>query len=403
MKTENLLKAFGEIDDEHIKEAWFFRKGWPWRRILPIAASLILVAGALFTLDRASRETSLPADLDLPLLQLDFEVGGMGFEGYMAYHITDLVNNNPWREEMAPTALPVYEGPGYWADSGRKTEIDLEAMQAWALELAGRLGLGENELTVSDNRPTEEEMAAIAEKYAAIGEEPPPESFFEPTEVVLRGGGIKLTVDARFEARIFFDPAIPLPAEYNFTHHANYEDTKAAAKYLLERYRGLLGMKEPVINICGGDYDIYDRQNHRIEFYEGAGSLEEQIVSYNFCPAYFCCDDNGELFIAGISADLQAHKLGDYPLITVAEAEDLLGGGHFLTTVPDDFPGLKYVRRVELIYRRGWEATLLPYYRFYVELPEMANGGRKTFGAYYVPAVEERYIENMPLWDGSFN
>ena len=27
----------------------------------------------------------------------------------------------------------------------------------------------------------------------------------------------------------------------------------------------------------------------------------------------------------------------------------------------------------------------------------------KTYGAYYVPAVEQRYISNMPSWDGSFN
>lgn len=45
----------------------------------------------------------------------------------------------------------------------------------------------------------------------------------------------------------------------------------------------------------------------------------------------------------------------------------------------------------------------MPYYRFYVELPEEESDGMKTYGAYYVPAVEEKYISNMPLWDGSFN
>ena len=27
----------------------------------------------------------------------------------------------------------------------------------------------------------------------------------------------------------------------------------------------------------------------------------------------------------------------------------------------------------------------------------------KTYGAYYVPAVESRYISNMPVYDGTFN
>ena len=46
----------------------------------------------------------------------------------------------------------------------------------------------------------------------------------------------------------------------------------------------------------------------------------------------------------------------------------------------------------------------MPYYRFYVELPEETqNNGLNTYGAYYVPAVESRYISNMPTWEGSFN
>lgn len=45
----------------------------------------------------------------------------------------------------------------------------------------------------------------------------------------------------------------------------------------------------------------------------------------------------------------------------------------------------------------------MPYYCFYVELPEEERDGLKTYGAYYVPAVEKEYLTNMPLWDGSFN
>ena len=49
-------------------------------------------------------------------------------------------------------------------------------------------------------------------------------------------------------------------------------------------------------------------------------------------------------------------------------------------------------------------AYYLPYYRFLAELPEMgARDGLKHYGAYYVPAVESRYIANMPTYDGNFN
>ena len=46
----------------------------------------------------------------------------------------------------------------------------------------------------------------------------------------------------------------------------------------------------------------------------------------------------------------------------------------------------------------------MPYYKFYVELSdEERENGLKTYGAYYVPAVETEYITGLPLWNGNFN
>ncbi|HHX88063.1 MAG TPA: hypothetical protein GX693_07815, partial [Firmicutes bacterium] len=271
MKTTRLLEAFSEINDRHIRDAWVFRKKRLWRRIFPAAACLIVIVGLIFILSRPSQEPSLSEPSlsnDLPMLQINFKVGGMGFEGYMAYHIDELVNENPWREDMALSTLPVYHGPGHWASNGRPTDIDMEAMQAWALEIAGRLGFSETDVTVTDDRPSQEDIAAITEKHASIGEEIP-DGFFEPSQVIVTASGIKITVDARLEATIRFNPAISLPGEYNFTHYASYEDTLAVADYLLEHFRNLLGMEQPVINVFGGDYNIYDEQRYDIGFYEG--------------------------------------------------------------------------------------------------------------------------------------
>ena len=81
---------------------------------------------------------------------------------------------------------------------------------------------------------------------------------------------------------------------------------------------------------------------------------------------------------------------------------------NYITTVPYEMPGEEYIAKVELVYRVGeYEKYYIPYYRFYVELPDAEykenNNDTKTYGAYYVPAVEGRYISNMPLWDGHFN
>ncbi|MBQ7774398.1 MAG: hypothetical protein IJ379_00605 [Lachnospiraceae bacterium] len=86
----------------------------------------------------------------------------------------------------------------------------------------------------------------------------------------------------------------------------------------------------------------------------------------------------------------------------------------YATTVPYDFPGEEYIRDCELVYRTHiLEKYYIPYYRFYVELPEIEGNttinaaalehGLITYGAYYVPAVEEKYIENMPVGELKFN
>ena len=100
-----------------------------------------------------------------------------------------------------------------------------------------------------------------------------------------------------------------------------------------------------------------------------------------------------------------SRKIGDYPIISPDKAQELLAESHYLTSVPYEFPGEAYVKKVELVYRTGaLETYYMPYYRFYVELPEETQeNGLITYGAYYVPAVESRYISNMPTWDGSFN
>ena len=100
-----------------------------------------------------------------------------------------------------------------------------------------------------------------------------------------------------------------------------------------------------------------------------------------------------------------SQKIGDYPIITAEEARKLLLENHYITTVPEALPGEEYIAHVELMYRTsGRDSGFMPYYKFLVEMPTMEReNGLKTFGAFYVPAVQSEFLENMPLWDGNFN
>lgn len=319
--------------------------------------------------------TSVPTVDGLPMLTIELGETGMGFEGYMAYDISELVSGNPWTEEAGLTTLPVYANP-LELDAYGQPVGDRAAMEAALREAADRLGLEEAEIEETD--------------WGAL---------------TIGGEGLTLDVTSILPVTLEFEPPRALPEGYDFGHHAPYNAMEAAGEYLMETYDTLLDMETPTLSLRGGDYNIYREQGYQIEVYEGAGDLTDQLVGYHFRRVAFYPDDAGNLWmIRFYQADL-SHKLGDYPIITVEEAQALLGEGHYITSVPCELPGLEYVEKVELVYRNGaLEGCWMPYYRFYVRLPEEAEeDGLQTFGAYYVPAVEGRFLTNLPVWDGSFD
>ena len=406
MKSERILNAMGNIDDSLIEAAQppvrtKKRNGLRWTAAAACLAAVLIGGFTLYS------RTTVPNTSDLPMLDLTPKEGATayGFEGYMAYDISELSSANPWTESMDLKTLPVFRNPVDYDRAGAPkapvSEEAMEAMKARLLETAERLGL-EN-VQVMDNAPSQEEIDAVTEKFASVGEKVP-EGYFEPTEVVAEQDGVKLTVGADLAVRIEFDPAIDLPGEVHFSYNGTYEETKAAAEYLLEQYRGLLDMEKPQVSITGGDYTYDGEQMFGVEFFDAAGDKTQQIVNYNFNTARFACNDEGKLWIIRLNQPDLSQKVGDYPIISVKEAQALLCSGNYITTVPEEMPGEEYIAKVELIYRDSdLDEYFMPYYRFYVEVPDMArNNGLKTFGAYYVPAVSGEFLTGMPVWEGQF-
>ncbi|NLW78491.1 MAG: hypothetical protein GXY32_03640 [Ruminococcaceae bacterium] len=340
----------------------------------------------------------------LPQLTVEENFGGMGFEGYMAYDIGDLVSANPWTPDANLTTLPVFTNTAPAVFLGvLGSSADADAMVAQAEAAASALGFTPLESTL--HFPTESDREAYLQRMGA----PMPEDAFYGVTLSTTGGTIAVGPDGL--ATIDLEPPVALPAGYSFTHHStSYAQAQETLAYLSETYAELVGMQQPVQNISGGDYNIYAQRGFDLGLYEGAGDLTDQILAYHFNRISFYNDDNNALFIIRRWRTDLSEKLGDYPIITPEEAQDLLVAGHYITTVPEAMPGAEYIAKVELVYRTESAAEVfMPYYRFYVEIDraEMGmvplEGGLKTYGAYYVPAVAGEYIANMPLWDGSFN
>lgn len=406
MNAKHISDAIELLDNDLIDEANALRGGKKktapsWGKWLAAAACLALAVCAGAGLLYAGQNQPQTATADLPKLPLSVEVtnpGGMGYEGYLAYDVSELSSGTPWRETDEFQTLPVYRNPVEYDGAGAPvSNVGLDAMEARALEVADRLGV---KAEIQDTSPSEEEMAAVREKLGEI-----PAGYFAPAEVTARGDGVKITVEANLTAAIFFEPALELPGECNFGYYAPYEDMRAVADYLLGQYRGLLDMDVPQAIVTGGDYNIYGEQMYQVEFFDVAGDQTRRLLDHSFNRANFSCDEEGRLWIIRLcQADL-SQKVGDYPVIAAREAEQLLLEGRYITNVPHELPGKEYVKAVELLYLNGRrEAYFMPYYRFLVELPqeEMENG-LKCYGAYYVPAVAGECLTELPVWDGSFN
>ncbi len=433
MRTEQLSDAMEYLDEELIREAEearsrVVRRRPAWQRWGALAACL---AVAVFAVTRvfptaptqpgatcpppppdppASQEDpGKPFFEELPLITIEsMAVGAMGYEGYLAYDFSELGSGvNPWTQEETVESLPVYKNPLSYDEMYRVSGADQDKMKALLLDVAGKLGLDTQTTPVTDNAPTEDYKKAITEKLAAVGEEVP-EGYFDPTTLIMEADGVKIEVDPTLTALITFDPPVELPKGYNFSYSATSLEMRKSAAWLLENYWGLLsGMSKPTLDQGMADRNIYGERSFDVEYFDGGGSLKQQIINYNFNRVAFYNDDEGKLFLARVYAPDLSQVMGNYPIITVEEAKELLLAGNYASSVPYDLPKAEEIAGVELVYRTSsHEAVWLPYYRFLVDLPEEYRPADKTlrdYGAYYVPAVDGRYITNMPTYDGSFN
>lgn len=448
MRSEDISDALDMLDEDMLRHAEAARekreaenrtaigergmkgcKKAGWKKWCAAAACLCIVCGIAMGLPLAlhhgeeqgstsgevpgkERPQHLESEKDhmeeLPMLAVTENAwDGMGFEGFWAYDASELVDENPWSGDAGILSLPVYRNKLTCESAYQVTGGDFNAMKEFLLEIAGRLGMDTEHLEITDNTPDKKEQEAVLEKLDGNI----PEGYFDPTAVVARADGVEIEVDIAMTATVSFEPPVSLPQEYHFKHHASYGDIQEVSTYLKEAYGDLIGMDNPRVNIHGGGYDTSFRQSYDIEFYNKDGEITSEIINYNFNRVSFSCDDDGKLMLVRIYHPDLSDKSGDYPVIPVNEASRLLAAGHYITSVPYEMPGAEYIARTELVYRTGdREAYYMPYYRFYVELPEddwqpgsLKDKGLKSYGAYYVPAVDGKYISNMPLWDGGFN
>ncbi|MCL1824108.1 MAG: hypothetical protein FWG44_07890 [Oscillospiraceae bacterium] len=368
----------------------------------------------------------------LPKLDSSMEFGAMGFEGYMAYDISELYSNNPWFADCGLTEMPVFRNAlGPFFRERPVNGLSAEEMIAKAEETAAVLGL---EVVSVYTDPTQEAIDHLMEKLEAVGGASEEDiayntAAYRASATCSDDVKIEISSDQKINLRItentaylinelyklggisitvWIEPGIKLPEQYKIAHYdIPEEQANETTRYLLSAYGGFAGIQEPELKNSRRDYNIYGERSNDYAVFENSGDLLTRILNYNFNSISFSPDDSDTLWLIGNTRTDLSDLIGYYPIITAEEAREKLLAGDYITTVPYDFDGAESVQHVELIYRRGSrDEILMPYYRFLVEYstewlerPE----GLRGFGAYYIPAVHGDYLENLSVWDGGFN
>lgn len=383
MKNKDiLLDVIGDTDEKLIPELSAERKK---SRIIKwsvfgggiCAAAVIACAVMLSSGQKQSSYKSLYGDLPHTAQfgtksgseKIDSEVmyGGMGFEGLMAYDISELAVPNPCSPEDVPEALPVYRNLSYENDY----------------------------LTSDDVKEIAENTAAALNKTITEKKSEYEFKCDDSTSISVYGNGM---------IGILFGKAVAVPPEYKFT----YGDTSPAEaekvlSYFSEQYAALLQYDEPV---CYSFADrLYSGEEIRSYYvYNKSEDIVSDILNFSFSHALFSPDDSGDLMCIWLTNSYcSSEYAGDYPVITADEAAELLLSGSYYSSVPADYlPGgtisAEDIARTDIIYRTCREEYYQPYYRFYVELDNEAFNmadNLKNFGIFYVPAIESEYLSDF--------
>ncbi len=443
MNTEQLMKTLSEIDGSYIEAADPERgiKLHSGRRWAAVAAGLVVLIGSAALLARtvghrptpaepapndiqlsgtepsgtttpsAATETTAPtaeatdSEWDTPPSEAELSqlskitlpeacFDGFGYESYMVYSVEELENGNPWRADNSPRYLPVYRNLVY--DRVGTGGLNQEELQARLNDLLYRsAGLIEPNLTAQPSYQTID-----------FG------NHSETTLYAINAEGENSTVELTRDGTVSIDypEGQSLPESYVFRSDSSEEEAEVVLEYLAETYGQALGIQHPKIALQG-DRTYYGKKNYWFFIYEDSPHLEQAILNYAFHSVQFYPSEDGKLSTIRIyDEDAKVENLGTYPIISPEAATELLRTGHYATSVPVAYTGTEEIAKVELVYRTGIRAqVLLPYYRFYIDVTGKEDAGvslsygLREYGAYYVPAVEPAYIENLPTYDGSFN
>lgn len=377
MKEKNILiDMISEIDDELIINAEPKAVSATRRKWLPFAACVCI---AVLAVTAVLIGKGIRAELPL----IDFEISESSAAGAYAIETDDIsayISANPWNENMKIKALPVYLNTGYTAYRGELL-LSESQMLSIAEDIAARLGY-----TSSSHISHWFDMGIVTAPNSPI-------EVDDIASVTLKTDFADINVSSSAEVTVKFNEPQALPEGYSLSLEGDIAIARSTVSYLIEKYgdiTGLNDLKPEIKPLISDDYLLY------FAFSDGGDDVSD-ILGYAFDRCEFIGD---EAFLKAIKWSLRpqfAEYLGDYDIISLQEAKEMLASGEFV--IGSESPDESDISAYELIYRcSSADKYFMPYYRFYVKNDTLAKIGKSVFHYYDVPAVELKYFESADIF-----
>lgn len=342
MKKEDILDSLKYLDDKLLNEADELRvkekkslKGDSINRWIAAAAAVLIalsVAGYLKTTGKApasdpivSSKPEIPNWLTLSVpvyvasgspIVLDIEENntGSGITALMAEDISEIQENCPWSGQSMPETLPVFKNPVKLVLGHFPQGYDINKMKELMNEVLRRLKTDPSSVNVTDDAKTPEQRKAMEEKLGSTV----PDSYMDPTVLKADTAEYHIEVNYRYDVTISFKEK-QLPDGYGST---SAELTQKTAEFIKTEYSDIISMKDPCLNITGGDSDRFGVKTYDISFYEKGSDLKQSILNNDFRSVRFFINE-GDLKKIYIKYTDVSDVVSDYRTITVDEAKEL--------------------------------------------------------------------------------
>lgn len=404
MKNKDiLLDVIGDTDEKLVPELTAKKKkAKVWKRAAIGGVCAAAVITCVITLPNRNMNDSTVSPYDnLPqvgnsstksgedMIDPNVQFGDMGFEGMMAYDISELDTPNPWNPDLKISSLPVYRNLAY-TNLRMAVYLSEEQMQEIAKNTAFALNIDVNDTKVTYVKDFVQGGVSNDILNSAYSVDA---KCSDNTAITVYGDG---------QIRINFEKQT-LPSDYNFSYNStSKEEAQKVLEYLSDKYDDLLNYDNAMcFSIADRSFSGDESRSYYV--YDSSDDPIKNILNYNLSFTSFAPDDNGNLMCIWLNNPLCASEyLGDYPIIMENEATELLLSGRYFSSVPSDYIrngtiSKEDIAKTELVYRNNREKYYQPYYKFYVELDStsfnMADG-LKNYGIFYVPAIESEYLED---------